>query len=143
MYSRIFLDANVLVDIYDETRPFCIESRKAIQHALLQEEAELYTSCDILTTLYYLYAKQDRSKALDHITEVNKWCQVVPINNTEVTQSCSLMKHDSRFSDLEDTLQYIMAKKIDADLILSNDRQFTSDEITLMTTERFCREMGL
>jgi predicted nucleic acid-binding protein len=140
MYRRIFLDANVLADIYDETRPFCMESRKAVKFALSHKEVELYTSCDIVTTLYYIYAKREKAKALDYIIEVNGWCEVVAFGNTEVTKSCRLMRQNSRFVDLEDTIQYVMAKKIDADLILSNDRHFVSDGIALMSTKDFCKE---
>ncbi len=143
MYRRIFLDANVLVDIYDSYRPFSRDSQKAVRYLLSQESVDLFTSCDIITTIYYLRAKHAKNQALEDIVHINQICHIIEFSNTEVTRSCSLMKHDSRFSDLEDTLQYIMAKKIDADLILSNDRQFVSDEIAMMSTERFCREMGL
>jgi predicted nucleic acid-binding protein len=143
MYRRVFLDANVLADIYEASRPFSKESRDAVEYLLLQDEVELYTSCDIITTLYYIYAKRDRQKALDHIVEVNAWCTVVEFGNSEVIKSCRLMKQNSKFKDLEDTIQYVMAKKVDADLILSNDAAFVSDGIPLMETEVFCKEMGL
>jgi len=53
------------------------------------------------------------------------------------------MKQNINFKDLEDTIRYVMAKKVDADLILSNDAAFVSDGIPLMSTEMFCKEMGL
>ena len=143
MYKHIFLDANVLADLYDESRSFCTVSRKAIEHLLLEENTKLFTSCDIITTIYYIGSKKDRQKALNHIIEINQWCKVVEFGNTEVTKSCRLMKQNSRFTDLEDTIQYVMAKKIKADLILSNDRGFISDGIALMSTEEFCEEIGI
>jgi predicted nucleic acid-binding protein len=53
------------------------------------------------------------------------------------------MKQNKAFTDLEDTIQYVMAKKVKADLILSNDKGFASDGIELMSTEKFCMEMNL
>jgi predicted nucleic acid-binding protein len=143
MHKHIFLDANVLIDLYDETRPFCPTSRKALLYLLSEENTELFTSCDIITTLYYVNAKKDKQKALDHIMEVNQWCTVVGFGSDEVLKSCRLMKQNKAFTDLEDTIQYVMAKKVKADLILSNDKGFASDGIELMSTEKFCMEMNL
>jgi len=139
MYKHIFLDANVLADIYDESRPFCQYSKEAVNSLLAKEQTELYTSCDIITTIYYIDSKKDKQKALDHIISINEWCTVVEFGNTEVTKSCRLMKQNHKFTDLEDTIQYVMAKKIEADLILSNDADFVSDGIELMNTEQFCK----
>ena len=141
MYNTIFLDANVLADIYDEQRPHCIHSRKTIKHLLAQESVELYTSCDIITTLYYINARIDKQKALDHIIEINRWCKIIEFGNTEVSQSCQLMKKNPKFTDLEDTIQYVMAKKVEADLIFSNDTAFVSEEIELMSTAGFCETL--
>ena len=143
MYKTVFLDANILADIYDETRPFCTASRKALAALLANEETTLYTSCDIVTTLYYIFSKRDKNRALEHIIEINQWCSVVEFGNIEVTKTCRLMKQNRHFGDLEDTLQYVMAKKIGADLILSNDKGFASDGIEVMDTATLCKRMQL
>ena len=143
MHKTIFLDANILADIYDEARPYCRISKKALTYLLSQEEKTLFTSCDIITTLYYIFSKKDKQKALDHIIEINQWCGVVEFGNTEVTKSCRLMKQNRDFADLEDTIQYVMAKKVKADLILSNDKGFVSDGIEVMNAEGFCKRMKL
>ncbi len=143
MSKKVFLDANVLADIYNESRPYCQNSRKSIKYLLSQDSVELFTSCDIITTIYYIYAKKDRLKALDYIIEINGWCKIVEFGNPEVSKSCRLMKQNKKFTDLEDTIQYVMAKKVGADLILSNDKEFASDSIELMNTEVFCGKMEI
>ncbi len=143
MFKRIFLDANVLADLYDENRPFCRASRKTVTYLLEKEETELFTSCDIVTTIYYIFARKDRHKALDQIIRINQWCTAVEFGNKEISQSCRLMQENRSFKDLEDTIQYIMARKVDADLILSNDKDFASEGIERMTTENFCRRHHL
>jgi len=137
MFRRVFLDANVLIDLYDDRRLFMRESRQTVTHLLEQEEVELFTSCDIMTMLYYLYARQDRQRALDWIEEINSYCTIIEFANTEVAQSCRLMRENLAFGDLEDTIQYIMARKIEADLILSNDADFASEGIEVMTTTMY------
>jgi len=143
MYKRVFLDANILVDVYDLKRPFSSYSQKVLMSLLQNESVEIFTSCDIITTIYYLRAKANKEHALDDIIQINEFCNIIEFGNTEVTKSCRLMKQNKNFTDLEDTIQYVMAKKVKADLILSNDKSFASDGISLMSAEKFCMEMKL
>ena len=143
MTKKVFLDANVLVDVYDLKRPFSLYSKKTLMSLLQDEKVEVFTSCDIITTIYYLRAKADKKQALEDIEQINSFCTIIEFGNQEVTQSCRLMKENKRFTDLEDTIQYVMAKKIKADLILSNDARFNSDGIVLMDTKKFCQDAGL
>jgi predicted nucleic acid-binding protein len=56
-YKRIFVDANVLIDLFDASRPLRKFSIEAIQK-ILETEAELHTSCDLITTVYYRILSQ-------------------------------------------------------------------------------------
>jgi len=143
MYKKIFLDANILADIYDKNRPYFIHSKKVVSLLLEDENIQLFTSCDIITTLYYILSKQDKKKALDIIIEVNEWCEVVDFANVEIKECCQLMKQNPVYKDLEDTMQYVMAKKVSSDLILSNDKGFMSDDIVVMSSEGFLNEHKL
>ena len=44
------------------------------------------------------------------------------------------MTEYKKFKDLEDTLQYVLAKEMDCDLILTNDRDFYSPDIKIKST---------
>ena len=57
-----------------------------------------------------------------------------------MSQTCELMKQNKNYKDLEDTLQCVLAKKLSCELIISNDKNFYSDEIRLMSSEIFCKE---
>lgn len=126
MFKRLFLDANILVDFIDDTR---------LSH--------LFTSCDIVTTVYYLSAKTDKKRALDEIAKINRFCKIIDFSNTEVAQTCELMAIDTTFTDLEDTIQYILAKKVSCDCIISNDKKFYSPDIALMGSALFCDTLSL
>jgi predicted nucleic acid-binding protein len=135
-YRRVFLDANVILDMYDENRPFHKESSEAISTLLQHKDVDIFTSCDIITTLYYVLSKKGKTKALDSILDVNEMCSVIEFANQEIEESCRLMKSNKNFKDLEDTIQYVMAKKVGCDLILSNDKGFVSDKIELIKSEK-------
>jgi len=143
MYKKIFLDANVIVDIYDDRRTYYNYSTKVLEYIFEDKDVELFTSCDIVTTIYYLLAKQNKKLALDAIIDINDACHVVEFGNLEVTKSCKLMKEDKKFTDLEDTIQLVMAQKVDADLILSNDQAFVSESIEVMSTKALCEKYKL
>ena len=136
-YNKVFLDANVILDMYDENRPFHQESSEAISTLLGQKNVELFTSCDIITTLYYVLSKRGKKEALDSILDVNELCSVIEFAKNEIEESCGLMKMNKSFTDLEDTIQYVMAKKVGCDLILSNDKGFVSEGISLMKSGEF------
>ncbi len=53
------------------------------------------------------------------------------------------MLQDSDYHDLEDTVQYLLAKKTQCDLIVSNDENFTSKSIRLISASDFCNEFNL
>ncbi len=134
---KVFLDANVIADSYDNKRSTYADSFLAMKILANNKSVEIFTSCDIITTLYYILSKRGKNLALDAIIQINELCTVVDFANEEILQSCQLMKHNPHHKDLEDTIQYVMAKKIGADLILSNDKGFVSDDIELMTTPNF------
>jgi len=139
MYNRVFLDANIILDMYDENRRFHKESSEAISTLLQQKDVELFTSCDIITTLYYVLSKAGAEEALESILDTNELCTVIEFANAEIEQSCKLMQQNRNFKDLEDTIQYIMAKKVDCDLILSNDKGFVSEDVVLMSSFEFIK----
>ncbi|MDD4854862.1 MAG: PIN domain-containing protein [Sulfuricurvum sp.] len=142
MFKRLFLDANILVDFVDDLRPSHIQSKKIIIDAI-QRNTHLFTSCDIITTVYYLSAKTNKKRALNEIAKINRFCKIIDFSNSEVEQTCDLMAQNSDFKDLEDTIQYILAKKVSCDCIISNDKNFLSPDILLLNSEQFCERLGL
>ena len=44
--------------------------------------------------------------------------------------------------DIEDTIQYIMAKKVSSALILSNDKGFVSEDIELLSSKKFLEKLN-
>jgi len=140
-YKRVFLDANIILDMYDDKRAFHVESSQAISILLQQKDVDIFTSCDIITTLYYVLSKKGKMDALDSILDVNELCDVIEFGNREIEESCHFMKNHTNFTDLEDTIQYIMAQKVSCDLILSNDKRFVSEKITLMTSVEFLEKI--
>lgn len=133
-FSRVFVDGNVIIDLFDERRKNHNSSKEAIRK-LLSQGAELMTSSDLITTIYYVLSKIDKKKALADIEKVLQVFSVIPFGKRELMETLSLMKKDRNFKDLEDTLQYVLAKAQGCELILTNDVDFHSPSIKTLTSE--------
>lgn len=135
MIKRIFVDANVIIDIYDDKRLFHAASYACLE-ACLKQHINLITSCDLVTTIYYITNKtQGRVKALEAIEQIQAVFEITPFGNRELEAAVQLMQQDSDYQDLEDTIQYVLAKNAGCDLILSNDTQFVSKDLQVMNSE--------
>ncbi len=137
--SNVFLDANVLFDLCITDRPFHESSVRAVK-SLLENGYELYTSSDFITTIYYVLSKilKDKEKVLDLIEDMVSYTTLVGFSNGEVKKAIELMSEDKNFRDLEDTLVYVLAKRENCNLILSNDSSFYSPDIQVISSEEFC-----
>ena len=133
------MDANILLDYSDKNRIFHEVSSKCIEYCLKQN-LNLFTSCDLITTIYYVVSKQDKVKALEEVQRINNFCHVVEFSNADINQTCNLMVENSNYKDLEDTIQYLLAKKSQCGLIVSNDENFVSESIRLISSSDFCSE---
>ena len=142
MYKNIFLDANILLDYADKNRIFHVHSTKCIEYCLKQN-LRLFTSCDLITTIYYVISKHDKNKALEEVQRINNFCHVIEFSNAEINKTCDLMLEDSDYRDLEDTVQYLLAKKSQCDLIVSNDENFISKDIKLISSSNFYYKFNL
>ena len=136
MTQTIYFDTNIILDYLLVKRLYHQEAKSTMKYCM-QNSYNLVTSCDIITTIYYIDSKVDRYKALQNIRMINKFIKVIDFSNQEVDITCELMLVDSDYNDLEDTLQYILAKKVSCDVIISNDNGFISKEIPLLTSRQF------
>ena len=95
MSKKVFLDANILLDKFDDKRLFSLYSSRVYEFLLLNEY-DIFTSCDIITTLYYVGSKIDKKKTLLNIQNINKTLKVVEFSNKEIEHTCDLMNEDRR-----------------------------------------------
>ena len=139
MYKSVLLDANIFIDANDNSRTTYEQSFEIVPF-LLSKNIKIYTSCDLITTIYYILSKKDKQKALNSIEQINKFCKVIEFSNKEIEKTCLLMRENPKYSDFEDTLQYVLAKKQNCELIISNDKNFHSDDLTLLSSEDFYKK---
>ena len=141
---KIFFDANILIDISDKTRPAYVQSKALLDNLMDNiEQYTFYTSCDLMTTVYYiLRQKLTKEKTLSQIKLINELIKVVEFGNDEICEAIELMERNKKYTDLEDTIQYVMARKEKCDYIITNDKNFASGDVPVLSSQEALKELN-
>ena len=138
MVTNVFLDTNIIMDIFDENRKSHQASFSLVKE-LLSNEVTLYVNSDTLTTTFYLLRSQKKASFKDvlyAIRETTNICELVSIESEDVEKTLLLCEDkNNKINDYEDALQYVCAKKVNADLIVTNDKGFVSLDILVQGTK--------
>lgn len=131
--SRVFLDANILLDMIDRDRGR-IDRTRHLLAKMLEEGVVLYTSCDILSNIYYVARKQlSKQQLIEEMLRIIEIFEIVEINKT-MAKSALLKNLEAPNLDFEDLLQRACAETTDCDLIVSNDKRFVQGNIPVLST---------
>lgn len=132
MQNNIYVDTNIIIDICDNTRAYHKESLEAII-AFGKDEKELYINSDTYSNLFYILDNRTTlpyQEVLAKMKLIATIFTLVETSQEEINTAIVLCEDDSQpFKDYEDTLQYVCAKKVEADLILTNDKGFIGLDI--------------
>lgn len=130
--SKLFLDANIILDLIDEDRTSVKQTRAFIKDAILKGN-QFYTSCDIFTTLYYVAAKKlSPTTIMSEFEKLLLFIDVVSIDLLTIKEAMKLLKESE---DFEDLLQYVCALQSDCDAIVTNDKKFYKGALALINTD--------
>ena len=129
---KIFIDTNIFLDL--------ILKRENYKEALIlfnAIEQELFEGVILDSTILNIdyIAKKQIKDIREFLSLVNKTFVVVGATNFEIKEALKLENRD-----LEDNLQYIMAKKSDCKMIISNDKNFLQKELQVISSKEFVNE---
>ncbi|CAA6817514.1 MAG: PIN domain protein [uncultured Sulfurovum sp.] len=98
----------------------------------------LYINSDTVTNAFYIVSRQKKytkNTLLDLMKKVILLFSVVPVVQSDTLEAIELcMDETNKFRDYEDALQYVCAKNIEAQIILTNDKGFVSLDIETART---------
>jgi predicted nucleic acid-binding protein len=77
-------------------------------------------------------------KAMLNIENINKFATISKLSNLEVERACKLLRENKNYVSLEYTLQYILAKKENCKMIISNSKDFHAVDIEVISAKDFC-----
>jgi len=134
MINKIFFDANIILDLIDSDRGN-IEDTRALVHKALTKGMTLYTSCDILSNVYYV-ARRKIKKALlvEEMLKLIEIFEIIPIDRS-AAENALLENQKNSSLDFEDLLQRECAEIAQCEMIVSNDKKFVSGTIKVFSTK--------
>jgi len=138
MHNNIYVDTNIVIDMCDNTRAMHENSFTRITEYIEEDACELYINSDTLANVFYILSNRstlDTGKVLDKMYFVSEIFTLVHIESDDVLMALDLCSDSTKpYKDYEDAVQYVCAKKIEADLIVTNDKKFVSLDIEIYST---------
>lgn len=98
--AKLFLDANIILDFFDN-RPFELAQTTKIFKAALTHRVHLYISESVVTNVIYLSRTKDLKTALESLLQL---IVILPNSNTIISAALA-----SPFKDKEDAVLYHLA----------------------------------
>jgi len=126
---KIFLDTDIFLDLILKRENF-----KESMQILNSVEKGLFEAVILNITLLNIdyIAKKQVKDVKEFLMLVNSICTVMGADNDLFNQAFNIDN-----SDLEDTIQYMCAKKSKCDLIIANDKSFYHVDIDVIDSKKF------
>ena len=127
---KIFIDTNIFLDLILKREYYkeALQIFSAIEQNIFQG---VILDITILNIDYI--AKKQTKDLREFLMIVNKIFKITGGTNLSIKNALKLENND-----LEDNLQYICAKELDCQIIVTNDKNFINKDINLMTSYYFC-----
>lgn len=135
---KVFLDANIIIDVVQNRTDFVEQSSKVLQSGL-EGLIDLCASDVTFTTVSFYARKQRTTEQLYEIMQsLRDFIDVVPTGRIAIDWALQ-----RKAKDFEDSVQYYAALRAGADYIVSrNVRDYPFDDIPVVTPQDFFSIMG-
>lgn len=128
--KKVFLDTNIFIDFFDESR-INNEQAKQLIYFLISNEIKIVFSEDMISTIAYLIDK-DKLPALMSFfknTITNPYFDIVSFGSSVINMACDFYLQNK--GDFEDYLQYFCAEKENCTAIYTMDKNFPNLKIPI------------
>ena len=135
---KVFLDANIIIDVVQNRTDFVEQSSKILQSGL-EGLIDLCASDVTFTTVSFYARKQRTTEQLYEIMQsLRDFIDVAPTGKIAIDWALQ-----RKAKDFEDSVQYYVALRTGADYIVSrNVRDYPFDDIPVVTPQDFFSIMG-
>lgn len=139
MATKLFLDANVLIDVVQNREGF-VESASKVLQLGLDGDCDLCAS-DVTMVTVSFYAKKNRTT--EQLYEVMRELRaMIDVVSTGASAIDWALQQGNR--DFEDAVQYYAAMRCDAEYIITrNERDYPYTEIPAISPVEFLRIMDV
>ena len=129
----LFLDTNILVDLFEKRHPFFNE---IVENSSLAEDNQfklVASSISFVNAFYILSKKIDKTLILESLKKYRILCEISAIDELVIDKSLF-----SNLSNFEDAVQYYSAINAKCDILITrNEKDFKNSEIPVMSPKEF------
>jgi predicted nucleic acid-binding protein len=126
--NTIFLDTNILLDVFSQRVPFYPFSARVLTLVEQQYVIGCTSSLNFSNLFYILRKQRSREVALTHLRQLASFIKILTVDEQVITQALH-----SSFKDFEDAIQYYTAKGLNIKfLITHNTKDYASVDSKLM-----------
>ena len=131
--TRLFLDANIVMDLLEKRQPFCEDAALLFAEAYYKR-VQLFVSPMTYAIVSYLLGKNNKAEDVRNLLFNFRQLTHVATSDEQVVDDAIA----SRFTDFEDALQYYSALKAKTDFIITrNGKDFVESKIPVMTATEY------
>ena len=128
---RIFIDANIVLDVLLKRPDFIEESAKVLAICKSKRAA---LAPHTISNIFFITRKEYTAKERKTILlSVLEYIDIVTVGKHQIVQA---LKNEN-LEDFEDALQLECAKEFNADYIVTRDLTFTNEEIAIISPKDF------
>jgi len=136
--KKLFFDANIILDMIDSDRGNVQKARELVYNALMKD-IMLYTSCDILSNVYYVARKKlEKGILIEEMLRILEIFDIVAIDKVLAKNALLANKTDVSL-DFEDLLQSHCAETTECELIVTNDKKFVKGKVKHLSLDEALR----
>ena len=139
MTYKIFVDTNIIIDIWLKREPFLFSSKKSVSE-VIEKSSIPYISCSSVTDLFYICkrAGMEKDVLLKNLKELLEIFEILIIDKESVNNAIL-----SDLKDFEDAVQIMACIKEKIDLIITrNKKDFENEWIEVQTPEEYLSSLS-
>lgn len=131
--KRIFIDTNILLDVFLERDPFCRPAQIVWSLAEKRRVRAAISAVSVSNIFYILERLSSEDKAYRAIETLTEIFKIQDVTSRIIGEALSF-----RHADFEDAIQYFCALKFRANVILSRDpKGFADSRIPVMNCSEY------
>lgn len=132
---KLFIDTNVMMDIIAQREPFYQDAVRLFSKVERGEEQAYVASMSYATCAYLLGGYVSKDQIAHSLRKFSLITKIVAVDETAVRKAIA---EDSKFTDIEDAMQYHTALQAPCDCIITrNKRDFKNADIPIFTPSEF------
>ena len=133
---KVFVDTNILVDVFERRQPYYLDSANIIEQGLLGKYTLVISPLTIINTLYIARKSLGGDVVREKIIGILQFCEISPMTTSEMMSVLSMPN-----KDVEDNLQYCSAESAGCEIIITrNPKDFLGNNIRICLPRDFIIE---